>query len=313
MNFLKKSALVSVVISIALTSAFVYARITHTLLVFDMKNEVVLPENFRTTADILPASSNLDTTGLLDLHAAGSQQFSRGGLKAALQHIPSTSIIVVDLRRESHGMVNGHAISWFGPQNAANENKTIPQIKDSEARLLTRLRKSHYCWVYDIIEKTPEDFIEKANREFVPVKQVESEEQVTANEHLGYKRFYVEDFHRPTDQEADRFVTFAKNIPENTWLYFHCRAGKGRTTTFMSMYDMMKNAKHVSLDAILKRQAELGGAMLNELPAESDFKYPYAAERLAFLVDFYEYAKNNTDHFSTSYLQWKRNKSLKSN
>jgi len=58
----------------------------------------------------------------------------------------------------------------------------------------------------------------------------------------------------------------------------------------------------------LKRQTALGGAELRELPDKTDYKYPFAAERLAFLVNFYEYARANKDNFSTGYLAWKRHK-----
>ena len=36
--------------------------------------------------------------------------------------------------------------------------------------------------------------------------------------------------------------------------HFHCKEGIGRTTTFMIMYDIMKNYKEVSLNDIIKRQ-----------------------------------------------------------
>ncbi len=91
--------------------------------------------------------------------------------------------------------------------------------------------------------------------------------------HARYQRFYIEDFHGPDQASVVKFVNFAKTIPDNTWLYFHCRAGRGRTTTFMSMYDMMKNAKQVTFDEIMDRQLALGGADLRDLP-EGNFKYP---------------------------------------
>ena len=34
---------------------------------------------------------------------------------------------------------------------------------------------------------------------------------------------------------VDYFIDFVENQPENTWLHFHCKAGAGRTTTFMIM------------------------------------------------------------------------------
>lgn len=307
MHSIKKIILLVTVISILLSSALVYARITHTLLVLDARNEEVLPNHFRTTNDVLPESTNVDKTGLNLIHAAGSQQFSIGTLKKALEHIPSQSVIVVDLRRESHGLLNGNAVSWYAPQNAANENKTVSQIKLSETRLLERLKKSHFRWVYQILGKTNDNYVEKTKRELVTVETVQSEARLLAKEHIEYHRFYIKDFHAPDDQSVVNFVNFAKAVPDTTWIYFHCRAGRGRTTTFMVLLDMMKNAKQVSFDDILHRQLALGGSNLGELPSRSKFKYKDAEYRLSFLKSFYQYARSNNDHYSTSYVSWKQN------
>jgi protein-tyrosine phosphatase len=304
MNLFKRLALSATVIVMILASALVFAKITDTLLILDMPNVATLPDNFRTTSDELAGMSSLQKQGLDKLHAAGSQQFSEQGLKTALSRLPTHSVIVVDLRRESHGLLNGSGISWYGPQNSANEAKSPSQIKVSETRLLTRLKKSHFKWVYKILEKTKDNFIEKTKIEFVVVDNVKSEQQLVLESHLGYQRFYVEDFHAPRELDVTHFVTFARTVPENTWLYFHCKAGKGRTTTFMVMYDMMKNAKNIAFDDILARQKALGGTDLREMPDKKNFKYKFAQNRLNFLKKFYDYAKQNNDNFSTTWEQW---------
>lgn len=315
MKIFKTTTLVTVLAAVTLSSAMVFAKITHTLLVIDSGSQVELspqelPGHFRTTSDPLPDSVQKD--GLENVHAAGSMQFSEAGLHAALQKIPSKSVIIMDLRRESHGQLNGNAISWFGPQNAANENKTPEQIRQSESRLLSRLKKSNFKWVYQILEKTDDGFIEKISKEFARVESVKTEREIAGENHAQYRRLYVEDFHKPDDEDVERFVKTVRHLPGKTWLYFHCRAGRGRTTTFMSMTDMMKNAKHVAFEDILQRQLALGGSNLQELPGKQSYKYKYAVERLNFLRNFYEYAKANNDNFSTTWLQWKNNKSVKS-
>ena len=55
------------------------------------------------------------------------------------------------------------------------------------------------------------------------------------------------------------FMDIVKNNPENTWFHFHCKAGVGRTTTFMIMYDIIKNGNEVSLHDIIGRQLLLSG------------------------------------------------------
>ena|SRR3990167_1699915 len=312
MNLFKRTTLTVALLIIMLSSALVYAKITHTLLVIDSESQQEFPGRFRTTSDALPVDTTYSKEGLENVRAAGSQQFSTNGLRAVLAKLPSKSVIVVDLRRESHGHMNDSAVSWFGPQNAANETKTPDQIKQSESRLLARLKKSRFKWIYRIIEKSDDGYIEKVSKEFMHVTSVKSEQQLAEEFHAGYKRFYVEDFHAPDDATIARFVNLVKHLPQDTWLYFHCRAGRGRTTTFMTMYDMMRNAKTVSFEDIMNRQMALGGSNLQELPEENHYKYKYALQRLNFLKNFYEYIKTNNDDFSTTWLQWKRNIPVKS-
>jgi hypothetical protein len=52
---------------------------------------------------------------------------------------------------------------------------------------------------------------------------------------------------------TDLFSRSAR-LPENAWAHFHCEAGLGRTTTFMVLYDMLRNANRVSLEDIVQRQ-----------------------------------------------------------
>ncbi len=85
MSFLKKAALIAAVLTITLTIILVYARITHTLLVFDSHDATTLPDHFRTTSDTLPDDTHINKAGLDSVHAAGSQQFSCGELAAALK------------------------------------------------------------------------------------------------------------------------------------------------------------------------------------------------------------------------------------
>ena len=42
----------------------------------------------------------------------------------------------------------------------------------------------------------------------------------------------------------DDLVAFFENLPEDAIVYFHCIHGKGRTTTFLTLFDIFKNAKN---------------------------------------------------------------------
>lgn len=82
------------------------------------------------------------------------------------------------------------------------------------------------------------------------------------------------------------FITFVNNQPENSWLHFHCKAGIGRTTTFMIMYDIMKNCNDVSLYDIITRQV-----ILSKI-TEKDAAGFYLGEHFDFLNSFYTNYKN---------------------
>jgi hypothetical protein len=78
----------------------------------DPKLAKSLPRNFRTTDDPLKANKGQipSNTGLADLHASGSGEFTTDGLKLLLArtHGPVT---VFDLRQETHIFVHGLPVS----------------------------------------------------------------------------------------------------------------------------------------------------------------------------------------------------------
>ncbi|EKD70891.1 MAG: protein tyrosine phosphatase II superfamily protein [uncultured bacterium] len=304
----KRISLLLALIIISMASALVWAKITKTLLVIDMQNKAALPRNFR-SSDILPAFSteNINWLGFSDLHIAGGAQFSEESLRTILQTLKVTRLTIIDLRQESHGFLDSNAISWYGPQNAANVKLTDEQVEKSEAARLNLLNKHHKARVYEILSKTEDGMIDQTKMQIYPVQHAGSERELVEKYQLNYHRFYVQDFHAPVPNEVDRFVNLMKDFPKNEVIYFHCRAGVGRTTTFMVMYDMMRNAKQVSFDDILTRHAAIGGKDINELPDEGSFKYKAAEERLEFLKRFYEYSRSNDDNFKTTWATWGAN------
>jgi hypothetical protein len=89
---------------------------------------------------------------------------------------------------------------------------------------------------------------------------------------------------------VDQFVATDASFDPKTWLHFHCRAGDGRTTTFMAMHDIIHNAPGDSLQTILARQKAIGGIDLSSLPTDQTvFSYPFSIERVEFIQNFYKY------------------------
>ena len=75
----------------------------------------------------------------------------------------------------------------------------------------------------------------------VEAGQVLTEAELAAQKGVMYVRFTATDHLWPDAGEIERFRRFVKTLPKDAWLHFHCVAGEGRTTAFMTMYDMLKN------------------------------------------------------------------------
>jgi Inositol hexakisphosphate len=92
----------------------------------------------------------------------------------------------------------------------------------------------------------------------VIVKQASIERDLVSSADASYVRVAVTDHTRPVDEAVDRFIVAVRALPQNAWAHFHCEAGLGRTTTFIVLYDMLRNASRVSLEDIVQRQKLLG-------------------------------------------------------
>lgn len=284
-----------------------FAQANNTQLVLDAANTFKLPKNFRTTDTSLPLNSGISSIGLHNLHIVGSGEFSQLQLQDAIQQLHKP-IIIVDLRQESHGFIDGNAVSWYGVYNEANMNKTNQQIAADEANLLKALTNQPTVVVLKKIKKDRTNgTIINGTPITLATNNVESEADLVQHYQLAYQRFYVTDRHRPTDATVDQFIQFENHIPAGTTLYFHCRAGQGRTTTFMAMDDMMHNAKQVSLNDIVQREYLLGGINLLKNKANSKKTESLSAQRSMFIEHFYDYCRANNDNYQTSWQTWLQN------
>ena len=130
-------------------------------------------------------------------------------------------------------------------------------------------------------------------------------------ESLGvtYIRLPVSDHQRPSDEIVDQFLAFVLGMPKEYWFHFHCKAGRGRTTTFMVLYDIIKNGREVSLEEILARQEKMGGCDLTDTEKErgANERIFFARERLKMVEDFYLYCLDVPD-FSISWSEWVQNR-----
>src|SRR6266496_5358041 len=100
----------------------------------DLKLAKSLPRNFRTTDDPIRANKGQipSDTGLADLHASGSGEFTADGLKLLLARTRGP-VTVFDLRQETHIFVNDLPVSWYASRALANVGRSQRAIEADEA------------------------------------------------------------------------------------------------------------------------------------------------------------------------------------
>ncbi len=271
----------------------------------DLKLANVLPRNFRTPNDPLKENKGEtpSTTGLSDLRASGSGEFTPESLKLVLTRTRGP-VTVFDLRQETHVFVNDMPVSWYASHDWANVGRSQEEIESEEAARVQSFKPGSE------IDVRPGHPVKHGNSnsvtpQRVTVERASTERDVVEGAGTHYVRVTVTDHARPLDQEVDRFVLAVRELPPDSWAHFHCEAGLGRTTTFMLLYDMLRNATHVSLQDIVRRQKILSDGYDVLQPAEPEnWKAPYAADRAAFVRKFYDYARANPNGRPKIWSEW---------
>ena len=250
------------------------------------------PRNFRLMTDAWQndlRGREPSRAGLENLWASASGQPSESSLKAIREKIleleSDAKIFIIDLRQESHGFANSLPVSWYVEKNTANAGKTAREVERDEVERLNNLRGN---------ETTFEPLGDADKNTFRAVTMIprfmQTERELCEELDMNYKRFAAADMQFPAPEVVDDFIIFAANLPENAWLHFHCQAGHGRTTTFLVMYDILKNPD-VPFEEICKRQYLLGGSNLLLEPQGDDWYSKMARDRAEKIRLFYDWAQ----------------------
>jgi len=262
-----------------------------------------MPRNFRSTDDPLKVTDGKapNVQGLTELRSSGSGEYTEANLKLMLKRLRG-SVTVFDLRQEDHIFVNGEPISWYASNNWANVGKSNESIVASEAARVAALKPGTVLSLADAKSKKAGEAASAL--ENVTVSIAATEQDVVTAAGASYLRITVSDHARPLDAEVDRFVLAVRSLPDNAWAHFHCRAGKGRTTTFMALYDMLRNAGKVSLADIVQRQSLLIGDY-DLLAVDADGgKAGVGEDRAAFVRAFHDYARANPNGRPQLWSEW---------
>lgn len=250
----------------------------------------------------------------MENRASASAQFPPAGLEA-LREQTSAELFIVDLRSESHAFVNGYPVSWTAFRNLSNAGLSWAQIQEDETLRIEALRKQKSLPV--VFSETSEiDWLEpkKDKTRLKPgqklkVKRVQNERAIVESAHAHYVRIPVEENLRPSDDELDRWITAMRLMPKDAWVHFHCSDGGHRSSLFLILYDILKNARFHSLDELIQRGLRLpDDDDTLRIPVETDWRYPYRRDQAYFLEAFYAYAKANPGTDSPLWGDWVRQK-----
>lgn len=278
-KFLKKLSILSTILISSSTLIGAFPKINSNSYIFNKNKDVIILDSDLKT----PLPDRFRDVTLLNI--SGSAQFTKEQIEPLKKAINKPNICIVDLRQESHGLLNELAISYYNFYKLVNngfdsvetiekENSELNKIKiNSQVNVFHKNGKLYRC---------------------LEAESVCTEEQAVTDCGMQYKRYAVRDGGVPTPQTVDDFVNFIKNKPSDLHLHFHCHAGEGRTTTFMVLYQIMNNPNNLTLEQILSYQYNIGGIVLTN-----------DGYRLDFIASFYEYIQENKDsNYSTTYSKW---------
>jgi hypothetical protein len=105
-------------------------------------------------------------------------------------------------------------------------------------------------------------------------------------------------------------IRFFASIPQDGHLYIHCFHGRGRTTTFLVLYDIFRNSKKVPLKDIILRHHCLGREDLENtkmLPTGTWTQEALNA-RADLIRRFYDYMNDPKGYGHQPWNQWNRMK-----
>lgn len=250
--------------------------------------------NFRTCQDSLkPSRFSPSLSGLRELTCSASGRLSKAKIEKYFKRLP-TKVFVIDVRAEEDLYIKGISAGWLGVRYLSG------QVED-------RLYTTHF-W------KTPLSHLKWAWRRLINLKslatpklqQLQKEEMVLKNLGHEYYCFAGQRHMVHSPEMIQMFIHFLESLPKGAWLHFHCATGRGRSTTFMILYDIYHNAKKASLEDIILRQHLLGGENVLDvaLRPKGTWTKDSLLKRKALVEQFYAYMTDPKGYGYQSWLDW---------
>ena len=249
--------------------------------------------------DFVPSRKGLD-----QLKISASSDFSSSELDALVSEIRKLHdgpITIVDLRNETHGLLNGNHVSLYGKQNWDNIGLGREQIVATEKELI-------HGFLGQQVEVGTVSGGRVSNTTKLDVTSAETEAEACAKRGLGYFRLTVLDHCFSDPRSIDDFIAFVQTLPENTWLHFHCQAGMGRTNMYLVFYDFLRNPDVPEKDIIYRHFNQGGNFMYYKGDRENEeaYKVPLAQEKAEMIPLVRKYIQENQPKgFKVTWTQWK--------
>ena len=246
--------------------------------------------------------STPNTRGLDTLNISGSAEFSEDQFRWLADRIRSLAgdrqVWIVDCRLESHALLNGISVSWYGDHNWGNQGLTMEEAEAAEQSRFGTL-PGNSITVYTAENNRPE------NPQEMRVERWSTERALAESEGFYYLRLNCNDHSWPEEEAVDAFLDFVEAQdrtagPDKLWLHFHCQAGKSRTGIFMAIYDMIRNPE-VSFEDIMLRHAMTGSSYFPYADPKSELRDVYAL-RARRVRQIYDYL--HTDWGSETRMPW---------
>ncbi|KAL7422675.1 phosphatase [Cryptotrichosporon argae] len=217
---------------------------------------------YRSTRDRARVAG-LNTWGLAAMNAVGCEQFDEAGLRAIMAANPSERYVVIDLRQEFHGFIDGRPISWVSVENSnwGNVGLALSDVVIKEVEkvneLILNCDGALIVPAYATFKSEP--LAPPLVIADVSTARVETEAELVQRLGTGYFRLPITDHGRCSDADLDVLIFVLHRIAAqgDTTAIIHCQAGGGRTTLVMTLYDMLLNARHVKCVDIIQRQLAL--------------------------------------------------------
>lgn len=231
---------------------------------------------FRTMQDPLQVSDYVDLRGLKELKIAGGPLINFTDLE---KNFGKEKLYIVNAASHDYMYVDGFLLDHLDSKKANWKNA---------------LRRIYYLGSFSLNDE-----------------HIVTEKEAAEKRGYTYINLPIMSKYPSPDKNVDAFVNFFDSLPQDAAVFFHCRHGKGRTSMYLIMADIMRNAPQVALSDIVKRQHLLGSVDIFDVAVWKKGTYTenVLENRKAFIEKFYQFVcqrkKGGFSQWSAWHTQWK--------